>query len=156
MALNRKKIPKEVLALFDRYVDNNVRNLQKPEAIKMLQSEFLLDEDQAGVMFESFDKDKNGVMSIWEFEQFYLCMGTHAQEIVTKFKELDKDGSGQLEVNEAREGLRALKTATGRGLVDKEVEFFIQTTAGDNGVIDLGQFTNLLYRLKLYQAPAPK
>ena len=79
-----------------------------------------------------------------------------AQEIVNKFKELDKDGSGKLEMEEAREGLKAIKTATGRGLVDKEVEFFIKTTAGDDGVIDLGQFTNLLYRLKLYKAPAPK
>lgn len=84
-----------------------------------------------------------------------LCP-TSAQEIVTKFKELDTDGSGKLEMEEARQGLKAIKTATGRGLVDKEVDFFIKTTAGDDGVIDLGQFTNLLYRLKLYNAPAPK
>ena len=67
---------KGVLELFDRYVDNNVRNLNKPDAVHMLMSEFGLEEEQAGVMFESFDKDHNGIMSIWEFEQFYLCMGT--------------------------------------------------------------------------------
>ncbi|KAK7092599.1 parvalbumin beta 1-like [Littorina saxatilis] len=156
MALNRKKIPKEVMDLFDRYVQNNVRHLNRNDAIKMLESEFGLEEDQAATMFESFDKDKNGIMSIWEFEQFFACMGNHAQEIVHKFKELDADGSGKLDVEEAKAGLQKIQTATGRGLVDKEIEFFIKTTAGDDGVIDLGQFTNLLYRLKLYKAPAPK
>ncbi|KAK7092598.1 parvalbumin beta 1-like [Littorina saxatilis] len=155
-ALNRKKIPKEVIAVFDRYVDNNVRNLNKPFAIKMLQCEFGLDEDQAETMFKTFDKDQNGIMSIWEFELFFQCMGNCAQEIVHKFKELDADGSGKLDVEEAKAGLQKIQTATGRGLVDKEIEFFIKTTAGDDGVIDLGQFTNLLYRLKLYKAPAPK
>lgn len=66
---------KNVLELFDRYVENNVRHLNKPDAVNMLMQEFGLDEVQAGVMFESFDKDQNGVMSIWEFEQFFLCMG---------------------------------------------------------------------------------
>ena len=46
-------------------------------------------------------------------------------------------------------------SGTGRNLTEKEVDFFIQT-AGDDGMIDLGHFTNLLYRLKLYNAPAPK
>ncbi|XP_025081568.1 calcium-binding protein LPS1-beta-like [Pomacea canaliculata] len=156
MALNRKKIPKNVLELFDRYVENNVRHLNKPDAVNMLMQEFGLDEVQAGVMFESFDKDQNGVMSIWEFEQFFLCMGNHAQEIVKKFQELDKDGSGKLEQEEAIQGLKDIKTGAGRGLVDKEIEFFMKTTAGDDGVIDLAQFTNLLYRLKLYNAPPPK
>ncbi|KAL8563812.1 hypothetical protein ACOMHN_061936 [Nucella lapillus] len=156
MALNRKKIPKEVLELFDRYVENKVRHLNRPDAIDMLQKEFNLDAGQAATMFETFDKDHNGIMSIWEFEQFFMCMGNHAQDIVEKFKALDTDGSGKLEAAEAQEGLKAVKTATGRGLVDKEIEFFIKTTAGDDGVIDLGQFTNLLYRLKLYKAPAPK
>ena len=66
---------KHVLELFDRYVENNVRNLDKPKAVRMLMSEFGLEEDQAEVMFETFDKDHNGIMSIWEFEQFFMCMG---------------------------------------------------------------------------------
>ena len=66
---------KDVLELFDRYVENNVRHLNKPEAVQMLMSEFGLEEGQAEVMFETFDKDHNGIMSIWEFEQFYMCMG---------------------------------------------------------------------------------
>ena len=32
-------------------------------------------ETQAEQIFDSFDKDKNGVMSIWEFEQYYQCVG---------------------------------------------------------------------------------
>ena len=32
-------------------------------------------ESQAEQIFDSFDKDKNGVMSIWEFEQYYKCVG---------------------------------------------------------------------------------
>ena len=79
-----------------------------------------------------------------------------AQAIIEKFKELDADGSGKLDVAEAQEGLKSLQTATGRTLVEKEVEFFIKTTSGEDGLIDLGAFTNLLYRLKLYNAPAPK
>uniref|UniRef100_A0A0B6Z0P6 EF-hand domain-containing protein n=1 Tax=Arion vulgaris TaxID=1028688 RepID=A0A0B6Z0P6_9EUPU len=155
MAGRNRKIPDNIVKMFDKYVANNVRILGKRSAIDMLQVEFGLDEEEASVMFTTFDKDKNGKLSIWEFQQFFICMGEHAQEIVTKFKELDQDGSGQLDPDEARVGLRQLKTATGRLLTDKEVEFFIDT-AGDNGVIDLGQFTNLLYRLKLYTAPAPK
>ena len=76
--------------------------------------------------------------------------------IIEKFKEIDKDGSGKIDAGEAQEGLKALQTGTGRSLEQKEVEFFIKTTSGDDGLIDLGAFTNLLYRLKLYNAPAPK
>lgn len=72
-----------------------------------------------------------------------------------KFKEIDKDHSGKIDVSEAKEGLKSLKTATGRDLDPKEVEFFIETTSDETGQIDLGAFTNLLYRLRLYNAPPP-
>ncbi|XP_041372404.1 uncharacterized protein LOC121385697 [Gigantopelta aegis] len=154
--MNRnRKIPKEVIALFDKYIENNVRSLHKEDAIKMLMTEFGLDHEQAQNMFETFDKDKNGIMSIWEFQQFYMCAGTCIPDIVAKFQEIDKDGSGRLDVEEAREGLKSLKTATGRTLTDREIEFFIQTTGSDDKSIDLGHFTNLMYRLKLYKADAP-
>ena len=77
------------------------------------------------------------------------------QDVVQKFREIDKDGSGRLDVEEAREGLKSLKTATGRTLNEREIEFFIQTTGSDDNSIDLGHFTNLMYRLKLYKADAP-
>ncbi|XP_053409016.1 uncharacterized protein LOC123561622 isoform X2 [Mercenaria mercenaria] len=153
-AMNRK-IPKEIIDLFEKYIANNVRHLDKKDAVHMLQTEFGLDEDQATTMFETFDKDKNGQMSIWEFQQFYVCMGTHAHEVVEKFKEIDADGSGKIDRNEAVEGLLKLKTATGRPLDPKEVDFFIETTSDDDGQINLGSFTNLLYRLRLYNAPPP-
>uniref|UniRef100_A0A0B7BKS0 EF-hand domain-containing protein n=1 Tax=Arion vulgaris TaxID=1028688 RepID=A0A0B7BKS0_9EUPU len=155
MAGRNRKVPDHIMKIFDKYVANNVRVLAKQPAIDMLKTEFGLDDAEGEVMFNTFDKDKNGKLSLWEFQQFCVCMGEHAQEIVSKFKELDKDGSGQLDPEEARAGLHELKTATGRLLTDKEVDFFIQT-AGDDGSIDLGHFTNLLYRLKLYNAPAPK
>lgn len=150
-----RKIPQEIIDLFEKYIDNKVRHLEKADAIHMLRSEFGLDEEQATTMFETFDKDKNGQMSIWEFQQFYICMGTHAQEVVAKFKEIDADGSGKIDKNEAVEGLKTLKTATGRPLDPKEIDFFIDTTTDEEGHIDLGAFTNLLYRLRLYNAPPP-
>lgn len=64
--------------------------------------------------------------------------------MVEKFKELDKDGSGKLDVSEATEGLK------GHGMGDKEIEFFINTSIGDDGLIDIGQFAGLLFKLKVY------
>jgi len=50
--------------------------MERSEAIQMLRSEFGFDEDQAATMFDAFDKDKNGQMSVWEFQQFYVTLGT--------------------------------------------------------------------------------
>ena len=66
---------KEIVDVFEKYIENNVRHLERKDAIHMLENEFGLDEEQAQNMFETFDKDKNGIMSIWEFQQFYVCMG---------------------------------------------------------------------------------
>lgn len=79
-----------------------------------------------------------------------------AADVIAKFKELDADNSLKLEVDEARKGLEAMKTGTGRSLDEKEIEFFLKTACDDNGCIDLGMFSNLLYRLKLYKADPPK
>jgi len=65
--------------------------------------------------------------------------------MVDKFKELDKDESGKLDLNEAKEGLLAM------GLGEKEVDFFIKSSLGEDGLIDIGAFGNLLFRLKVYQ-----
>ena len=83
---------------------------------------------------------------------FSVCS---CKEVVNAFKQMDCDGSGKLDAEEAREGLKALKTATGRPLDPKEIDFFIQTASGEDGQMDLGAFTNLMYRLKLYDAPPP-
>lgn len=151
MAARGRKVPKEVLAVFEKYMKNNVRNLKKDQAMELFEKEFGLDQEQGETMFNTFDKDKNGIMSIWEFQQLYMSIGDCAQEVIAKFKELDADSSGKLDADEAKEGLKTLKTATGRNLEDKEIEFFMKSAVGEDGLIDLGQFTNLLYTLKLYK-----
>jgi len=64
--------------------------------------------------------------------------------MVEKFKALDKDGSGKLDVSEAAEGLKA------HGMGEKEIEFFVNTSSGDDGLIDIGEFAALLLKLKVY------
>jgi Ca2+-binding EF-hand superfamily protein len=64
-----------VLAVFEKYMKNNVRNLKKEQALELFQQEFGLDDEQGQIMFDTFDKDKNGIMSIWEFQQFYMSVG---------------------------------------------------------------------------------
>ena len=76
--------------------------------------------------------------------------------MVKTFERLDKDGSGKLDVCEAREGLQAMKVAGGRALVDGEIEFFLKNCMDSDNLIDLAQFANLLYRLKLYKGPTKK
>ena len=64
--------------IFDRYIKNNVRRLKRDEAVTMLKTEFNFTDEQADCMFTMFDKDKNNVMSIWEFQQFYMCVGNRS------------------------------------------------------------------------------
>jgi len=66
---------KEVMAVFEKYMKNNVRNLKKEQALVLFENEFGLDHEQGETMFKTFDKDMNGIMSIWEFQQFFMCMG---------------------------------------------------------------------------------
>lgn len=70
--------------------------------------------------------------------------------MVDKFMQLDKDGSGKLDVSEATEGLKA------NGMGEKEIEFFINTSTGDDGLIDIGQFAGLLFKLKVYDEKKKK
>jgi len=49
-----------------------------------------------------------------------------------------------------------MTTGTGRKLDVKEIEFFLKTACDESGAIDLGMFSNLMYRLKLYKADPPK
>ncbi|XP_063425263.1 uncharacterized protein LOC134708553 [Mytilus trossulus] len=152
----RGKIPKDVQAIFDKYAQSNVKRLHRPQAIEMLQQEFGMTQQEAMVMFETFDKDKNEIMSIWEFQQFYETVGTNAADVVARFHELDKDNSLKLDGDEARAGLESMVTGTGRKLDEKEIEFFLMTACDNTGAIDLGMFSNLLYRLKLYKSEPPK
>ncbi len=73
--------------------------------------------------------------------------------MVKKFEEMDKDKNGVLDMTEAREGLKTLKTADGSPLDDNEIEFFLKTASMDETKLDLGEFVNLLARLRLYKKP---
>ena len=42
----------------------------------MLQTEFQMTEQEALIMFDLFDKDKNNELSLWEFQQFYVTVGS--------------------------------------------------------------------------------
>jgi len=64
--------------------------------------------------------------------------------MVEKFKSLDKDGSGKLDIAEATEELKA------HGMGEKEIEFFVNSSSGDDGLIDIGEFAGLLLKLKMY------
>ena len=64
--------------------------------------------------------------------------------MVAKFKALDKDGSGKLDVAEATEGMKE------SNLGEKEMEFFLNSSIGEDGMIDIGQFATLLFKLKVY------
>ena len=76
---------KEVQQIFDRYTKNNVRRLKKDDAVSMLKTEFNFTDEQANCMFSMFDKDKNDVMSIWEFQQFYTCVGNRSSILTLHF-----------------------------------------------------------------------
>ncbi|CAH1775494.1 unnamed protein product [Owenia fusiformis] len=154
--LAARRVPKHIVQMFEKYMDNQVRHLEKNDAINMLMKEYSLDHTQAEQIFLTFDKDKNDLLSIWEFQHFYMCAGNNSAEIVEKFMALDTDGSGILEYDEAARGLASMKTADGRALAPQEVDFFLKTAADENNKINLGEFVNLLARLKLYRAPAPK
>ena len=78
-----------------------------------------------------------------------------ASDAIKCFHELDTDGSGKLDPEEAKIGLKKLKTGTGRCLEEKEVEFFMKTACDSDGFLDIATFTNLLKRLKMYTQPPP-
>ena len=73
--------------------------------------------------------------------------------MVQKFDEMDKDKNGYLDMNEAREGLKTLKTADGSPLDENEIDFFLKTASRDDEKLDLAEFANLLARLKVYKKP---
>ena len=61
--------------LFDKYAQGPARRLKKEGAITMLQNEYGMSQLQADQVFDAFDKDKNGIMSVWEFHQFHQIVG---------------------------------------------------------------------------------
>ena len=65
----------EVQCVFDKYTVNFVRRLNKDKALEMFQKEFQLSPARAELMFEMFDKDRNNILSAWEFYLFHTTFG---------------------------------------------------------------------------------
>ncbi|KAK3578802.1 hypothetical protein CHS0354_030221 [Potamilus streckersoni] len=143
-----RKVPPEVQEIFDKYIHNFVRRLKKEDACVMLQKEFNLSQERAEHMFDFFDMDKNGALSIWEFHQFYVCMGNSANEYLDLFNKLDKDSSGHADIGLTWEELKKLTTQTGRHPTDEELEQFIKGAAGQEKSINLNKFIGLISRIK--------
>ena len=67
----------EVQKLFEKYVNNDlhVRRLDHEMAMNLLQNEFSLNEKAAVSIVDYFDTDRNGSLSLWEFQHFYNLAG---------------------------------------------------------------------------------
>ena len=61
--------------IFAKYQQTQTRRLNKEDALHLLENEFGLTADQSSQLFDTFDKDQNGYMSLWEFQQFYQIVG---------------------------------------------------------------------------------
>nr|KAG5687941.1 hypothetical protein BaRGS_021649 [Batillaria attramentaria] len=142
----------DVRKIFSKYVKTFVQRLKKPDAICMLQTEFSLSEQEALIIFELFDKDHNNELSLWEFQQFYTTVGSSAHEMIECFHRLEKDHSGTADIEQTWDTLREMKTDEGKQLEEKDIEMLLKTTAGEEKVITLPKFINLMCRLKAFRA----
>ncbi|KAL3836347.1 hypothetical protein ACJMK2_021780 [Sinanodonta woodiana] len=139
----------EAQSLFDKHIQNFVRRLKKDKAIQMMQSEFNLSEERAELIFDIFNKDENNEMSIWEFQQFYVCLGYSTNEYLDMFKELEVDGTGCVDIDKLWDHMKNIKTISGRNPTDLELEKYIKGTAGSEKTIDFTKFINLICSLKM-------
>lgn len=67
----------QVQQLFEKYLQNEApgRRLSRHDAIQLLMAEFSVNEIHAQMIFDHFDKDANGAMSLWEFQHLYNVVG---------------------------------------------------------------------------------
>ncbi|CAC5419974.1 unnamed protein product [Mytilus coruscus] len=146
-----KKLPKEADAAFDKYTQNFVRRLHKPQALTMFEKEYKLSAEEASLVFDMFDKDYNGELSYWEYKQFYFTVGEDIKDILATFKEIEKDGTGQVDIEKLWDKLKAMKTSSGRNFEETELEQLIKASAGDEKQIDVIKFVNLICRMKQFR-----
>lgn len=73
--------------------------------------------------------------------------------MVTLFEKLDSNADGKLSLDEAREGMDTLKTVDGAQIDAREVEAAFKVICGEAGEMDLGEFIDLLVRLRFYGRP---
>ncbi|XP_033732823.1 uncharacterized protein LOC117322162 isoform X2 [Pecten maximus] len=143
---------KEAQAAFDKYTHNFVRRLKRPEALKMFVNEYKLSDEQASEMFDIFDIDKNGELSIWEYQQFYTTFGDSVHEVFELFNKAQKaDGSGFVDMERTWEALKEIKTKSDRVLTEVELEQFLQKGTDENKEIDIKRFINIMVRIKTFR-----
>ncbi|ESO87758.1 hypothetical protein LOTGIDRAFT_166349 [Lottia gigantea] len=149
-----RKIAPEIQTMFDKYTKNFVRRLKRHDATKLLEDEFNLTQEEADVMFDVFDKDKNNEFSLWEFQQFYTCMGKDAKDTINLFNSLEKDHSGTIDIVKCFDTMKGLKARDGRHLEENDIEMLIKSTAGPDKTIDLPKFISLMTRVKFFNNKA--
>ncbi|CAG5125596.1 unnamed protein product [Candidula unifasciata] len=142
----------EAVAIFSKYQSGFARRIKKAEAINMLVAEFNLNEIDALFIFQSFDKDDNGVFSLWEFRQFYQTIGSNARDMIDLFRRLEEGSTGTVNIEKTFDALRNIDTPKGK-LNDEEIEMLLKVTAGESKTIDLQKFLNLMSRLRVYKGP---
>ncbi|KAH3692486.1 uncharacterized protein LOC127863367 [Dreissena polymorpha] len=143
-----RKVPDDVQKVFDKYTVNFVRRLNKDTALEMLAKEFKLEGARAELMFEMFDKDRNNILSAWEFYLFYASFGYEANAYLDKYEAL-QGGSGSADVAGAWDFLKGLKTLSGRPFEDDELETTMKSIMGEEKVLDQKRFIELISRIKL-------
>ncbi|KAL4228497.1 hypothetical protein ACF0H5_011545 [Mactra antiquata] len=144
-----RKVPDEVQKVFDKYTVNFVRRLNKDTAIDMFKKEFQLDEERSELMFEMFDKDRNNILSAWEFYLFYVTFGYNANAYLDAYGKLLMDGTDCVDIGGTWDFLKELKTLAGRVFCDDEMETMIKGIAGEERAIDRKKFIELICRIKL-------
>lgn len=143
----------DAVAIFSKYQTTSARRLKKPEALAMFMNEFNLNEIEAQIFFQWFDKDENEVMSLWEFRQFYQTIGNKAHNMLALFYQLEEPGTGNVDIERTFEALKQVDSGKGK-LTEDEIVMFLTTTAGYDKTIDLHKFLNMMSRINIYTGAA--
>lgn len=81
----------------------------------------------------------------------YFFIYSSIREIFSTFKEVEKDGSGQVDFDKLWEKAKTMKTAAGRPLEESELENLIKASTGQEKQMDLVKFINLVCRIKQFR-----
>ncbi|KAK2167470.1 hypothetical protein LSH36_27g04001 [Paralvinella palmiformis] len=149
---DERHLKPEVQKLFEKYVNNDlhVRRLDHEMALQLLQKEFSLSQKAAVSVMDYFDTDRNGSLSLWEFQHFYNLAGPRVAETAAVFDSKDTEKQGYLDRDTVIDILKDMKSADGKELEDKDIEMIIKSAKDENQIF-LGDFIAILYRVKLYR-----
>lgn len=73
------------------------------------------------------------------------------KDILATFKEIENDGTGQVDIEKLWDKLKERKTPSGRNFEETELEQLIKASAGDEKQIDVIKFVNLIIRMKQFR-----